>query len=132
MIHIPDNFLTVKYVGARIPGIENQADLRLGANCQVFAYELLKKNGLYPPNLRSSELWDDILHTKKVKNLRALDLMLYNPDNESFGAHVGVYIGAEKIIHLSYQNQKPEIIEHKLMSNNEKYRVFIGAKRVLK
>lgn len=132
MIHIPEKFLTVKYVGARIPSVENQADLSLGANCQVFAYELLRANGISTPNFRSSDLWEDKLFTVKVTEFQALDIMLYNPDNNSFGAHVGVYIGEGKIIHLSYQNQKPEIIEHTLMSDNEKYRIFIGAKRVLK
>ena len=131
-MHIPDNFLTTQYVGARIPGIENQADLSLGANCQVFAYELLRVNGVSIPNFRSSDLWEDKLFTLKVTEFQALDIMLYNTDNNAFGAHVGVYIGEGKIIHLSYQNQKPEIIEHRLMGDNEKYRVFIGAKRVLK
>ena len=128
---IPDCFLTVKYVGARTPGVENQSDLKLGANCQVFAYELLRVNGLVAPKLRSSELWSDTQYTIKVSDFQPLDLMLYNSDNNAFGAHVGVYIGDGKIIHLSYQNQYAEIIDHIKMSDNEKYRVFIGAKRVL-
>lgn len=132
MIHIPNNFLTVKYKGARIPGVENQADLTLGANCQVFAYELLRVNGLDAPNLRSSELWSDTFYSTVTDSLQPLDLMLYNPDSNAFGAHVGVYIGKGKIIHLSFQNQIPEIIEHINMLDNEKYHIFIGAKRIFK
>ena len=42
-IKIPKAFLDVQYKSARIPGVENQSDLSLGANCQVFAYVILKE-----------------------------------------------------------------------------------------
>ena len=48
-IKIPEAFFDVEYKSARIPGVENQSDLSFGANCQVFAYALLKENGSLMP-----------------------------------------------------------------------------------
>lgn len=41
-IKIPEAFYDVEYKADRIPAVENQSALALGANCQVFAYALLK------------------------------------------------------------------------------------------
>ena len=131
-IKIPKIFFEVQYNSSRIPNIKDQSDLTLGANCQVFAFELLKVNGITAPNFRSSELYSDTIYTEKVEIFKPLDLMLYNNNNNSFGAHVGVYIGNEKIIHLSLENGYAQIIEHQEMIKNRKYNIFIGAKRVLK
>jgi len=130
-VKIPNSFQNVKYQSNRIPGVENQSDLSLGANCQVFAYELLKANGLNPSNDRSSELWADESYSKKVTKFEALDILLYSEKGESYGAHVGVYLGSGKIIHLSLENGIPQIIEHLEMLQNPKYRCFVGAKRIL-
>ncbi len=129
---IPEVFYTVEYKSARIPGIENQSDLSLGANCQVFAYALLQANGVYVPNDRSSELWSDTSYSKVVSDFEPLDLMLYSASGESYGAHVGVYIGEGKVLHLSLQNGKPQVLPHTQMLENEKYCCFVGAKRILK
>ena len=48
-IKIPEAFFDVEYKSARIPRVENQSDLSLSANCQVFAYALLKENGSLMP-----------------------------------------------------------------------------------
>jgi hypothetical protein len=130
-INIPKAFFDVHYKTARVPGVSNQSDLSLGANCQVFAYELLRVNGLTVPNVRSSELWGDTSYSKDVVDFEPLDLMLYSADGKSYGAHVGVYIGNGELIHLSLQNSKPEIIAHCLMQKNDKYKYFVGAKRML-
>ena len=111
-IKIPKAFYDVEYKADRIPGVENQSDLTLGANCQVFAYALLNANGLHVPNDRSSELWSDTNYSEVVTDFEPLDLMLYSPTGEAYGAHVGVYIGEGKVIHLSYRNCKPEMILH--------------------
>ena len=131
-IIIPEAFFDVSYKSARIPGVENQSDLSLGANCQIFAYALLKENGLHVPNDRSSELWSDTSYSEVVTDFRPLDLMLYNATSGSYGAHVGVYTGDGEVIHLSLQNGKPEIISHESLLLNEKYQWFVGAKRILR
>mgnify|MGYP000315444279 CR=1 FL=1 len=128
---IPKAFYNVKYKTERFPGVENQSDLTFGANCQLFAYALLKENGLQVPNDRSSELWSDTRYSKVVTDFEPLDLMLYSPNGDAYGAHVGVYIGDGRVIHLSYANGKPEILPHIELLNNEKYRCFVGAKRIL-
>ncbi|EPT9328213.1 MULTISPECIES: hypothetical protein [unclassified Vibrio] len=66
---IPDRFKNVRYVSSRIPGCKDDSDLTLGANCQVFAYNLLKDFGLNPPNYRSSELWGDSEFSEVVTEL---------------------------------------------------------------
>ena len=55
-VKIPTELFQVEYKSHRIPGIDHQSDLSLGANCQLFAYELLRVNGLVAKNDRSSEL----------------------------------------------------------------------------
>ena len=131
-IKMPDTFYDVEYKAERIPGVDNQSDLTLGANCQVFAYALLNENGLQVPNDRSSELWSDTSYSEFVTDFKPLDLMLYNPTNDAYGAHVGVYIGDGQVIHLSYANGKPEILPHAELLKHAKYRCFVGAKRLLK
>lgn len=44
-ITIPARFFNVSYVSRRIPGVDSPSDLSLGANCQLFAYELLRHFG---------------------------------------------------------------------------------------
>jgi len=58
--------------------------------------------------------------------------MLYGQTGDAYGAHVAVFIGDGKVIHLSQENGKPEVLPHKSMLLNEKYRCFVGAKRILK
>lgn len=138
---IPSEFFNIKYSGARIPGVDNQSDLSLGANCQVFSYALLAINGVTVPNFRSSDLWEDqqfsiTTHKGSVNqlisfdSLQALDIMLYNSSDKAFGAHMAVYIGNGKIVHLSLANQYAEIIDHNTMVTRDKYRYFVGAKRI--
>ena len=97
----------------------------------MFAYEFLRVNEIIIPNFCSSELWEDKIYTKEVKVLKPLDLMLYSKDGKSFGAHVAVYIGFGDVIHLSADNKIYEIIRHENIIKNQKYKYFIGAKRVL-
>ena len=129
---IPAEFLTTTYDPSRTPGVANQSDLALGANCQVFAYELLRVNGLDLPNFRSSELWEDSLHTQHVTNLQPLDLVLYNNTPDPFGAHIGVCLDDHKVIHLSAERTVYEIVEHTTLMTRPKYALCIGAKRVIK
>ena len=132
LLNIPERFFDVKYEGARIPGCDNQSNLWLGANCQVFAYELLRENGLDIPNDRSSELWSDESYSQKVNDYLPLDIFLYNSCPKSFGAHVGVYIGGGMVFHLSLDNGFPKKESHESMLKNPKYKSFIGAKRIFR
>ena len=131
LLALPENFLSVRYNGAHYPGSPNTRGLEGGANCQQFAYELLRHFGLSIPDFRSRELWQDTTHTQRTDTLDILDLLLWNRTDEPYGAHVGVYIGDGKAVHLSKENGQPVIESLAGFQENPMYRVFIGAKRVI-
>jgi murein DD-endopeptidase / murein LD-carboxypeptidase len=128
MLNTPPHFRHVRYNAACYPGVAQ--GLGAGANCQHFAYELLRHFGLTVPHFRSSELWEDTNHTKKVIALEPLDLLLWNKTQEARGAHVGVYLGDDQIIHLSKAIGTASIWTLKEFQQHEQYTYFIGAKRV--
>ncbi len=129
-MEIPNRFTKVKYVSSRIPGVDNESDLTLGANCQLFAYNLLRYFGLKPPCLRSSELWADSTFSEAVTDFKPLDIMMYNDSPDSYGAHVGVYVGDGLVYHLSSANGIPKFESHSELFQQSKYCLFIGAKRI--
>jgi len=107
-LEIPARFRRVRYDGSCYPGRPGLRGLRRGANCQHFAYELLREFGFTVPNLRSSELWSDRKFSSRVRQLRKLDLVLFNRKRASWGAHVGVYVGGGKVLHLCKSAGRPE------------------------
>lgn len=130
-IDVPMHLLAIPYNGSICPGVDHPADLSTGANCQVFAYALLKHFGIDLPPFRSSELWEDILHTRQVSDLQPLDLLLFAPTADAYGAHLAVYLGSNEAIHLARAVGKPAIWPLERFSSVERYRTFIGAKRAL-
>lgn len=46
------------------------------------------------------------------------------------GAHMGIYLGNNKILHLSKEIGYPTIWDFKDFKKRSKYKMFIGAKRV--
>ncbi len=131
-ISIPIHFFNSIYDASKYPGSGNCISLENGANCQYFAYELLKHFDLSVPDFRSSDLWEDITYTEKVIDLKPLDLVFFNKDENSYGAHVGVYIGANKVVHLSKEVNYPTVWDMEEFTKRKSYSYFIGAKRVLK
>ena len=130
MIEVPSAFLAVSYKGDCYPGAPGVAGIAQGANCQQFAYELLRYFGNRIPDFRSSDLWEDVDFTLEVSNLEPLDLLLYNSTPRSWGAHVAVYLGEGQIIHLSKEFVRPVIWTHAQFLSTTSYRYFIGAKRI--
>ena len=126
---IPRHFLSIPYNAEIYPGIPHPADLATGANCQVFAYAILAHFGIAFPPLRSSELWSDTQHTSLVSDLEPLDLLLFAPTHDAYGAHVALHVGEGHAIHLSRAVGKPAIWPLDTFATHEKYRVFVGAKR---
>lgn len=95
-LRLPERVWTTPYVGRRFPGSRSVAEkpgLTEGANCQFFAYEVLRHFGLDIPAWRSSDLWADTELTERVRVPRPLDLALFNADDTAWGAHVGVAAG---------------------------------------
>jgi len=101
-----------------------------GANCQNFAYEILRHFGLDVPYLRSSNLWEDTEHTTIADEPRALDLLLFNRMEKPWGAHVALHVGDGQAIHLSKKIGSPVVWPFARFHEQPEYAVFIGAKRV--
>lgn len=129
-ISIPLSFFNSYYDGSKYPGSPKCRGIQKGANCQYFAYELLRYFGLKIPDFRSSNLWEDTSTTKKVQRLQPLDILLFNTVNKSYGAHVGIYLGNDKVIHLSKGVGYPTVWDIKDFKKRDKYKVCIGAKRI--
>ncbi len=129
---LPTRFQNVTYRGKRIPGVAQASDLSLGANCQLYAFEFLKEFGKEIPDFRSSDLWEDTQCTLVVEyDFKPLDIFLYHYQPESYGAHVGVYLNHHRILHLSKKNGLPKIEIHEDLIQQDAYKYFIGAKRVI-
>jgi hypothetical protein len=130
---LPSAFWSVPYVGSRFPGspaVAARPGLAAGANCQLFAYEVLRHFGLTPPALRSSDLWTDTRATVRVPAARPLDLMLFNATADPYGAHVGVRVDEGRVLHLCAEVGRPAVWEPAEFAARERYRVLVGIKRV--
>lgn len=131
-ISIPIDFFHIKYNESNNPLHRKGNIFRIGGNCQLFAYRFLHHFGFSLLTLRSSDLWHDQIHTRKVKKMKIFDLVLFNKINNPYGAHVGVCIGGNKIIHLSKQIGYPTVWDMSEFKDHEKYRIIVGIKRVKK
>ncbi|MFI1535149.1 hydrolase [Streptomyces anandii] len=132
---LPPALLDVPYVGSRHPGsaaVAARPDLAAGANCQVYAYAVLRHFGLAPPALRSGELWADTRATVRVTRPRPLDLALFAPSHDPYGAHVGVWAGEDRVLHLCAEAGRPAVWDLAEFAERERYRVLIGFKRVIR
>ncbi|MFJ9380223.1 hydrolase [Streptomyces sp. NPDC101455] len=131
---LPASVWTVPYVGSRFPGsraVAERPGLVLGANCQLFAYEVLRHFDLEPPVLRSRELWADTRATLRVSLARPLDLLLFNATDDAYGAHIGVWVDEEQVLHLCAETGRPAVWETAEFTARERYRVLVGIKRVV-
>ncbi len=132
MLDLPPHFMDVRYDAARIPGCDRPHDLSLGANCQVFAYEVLRQFGWVMPDLRSSELWTDRGFLRTVTEPSMLDLMFYNATQAAYGAHLGVFAGNGMVLHLSHANGRPRYETHADLMSQPAYTCFLGARRAMR
>ncbi|OAH12470.1 NlpC/P60 family protein [Streptomyces jeddahensis] len=131
---LPASFWSVPYVGSRFPGssaVARRPGLAAGANCQLFAYEVLRHFGLAPPDLRSSDLWSDTQATIRVAEAQPLDLLLFNATDDAYGAHVGVWAGGGQVLHLCAETGRPAVWTMTEFAERERYHVLIGIKRVI-
>jgi lipoprotein Spr len=130
-IEIPEHFHKVRYDGKCYPGAPGVRGLMGGANCQRYAYEFVRAFGYTIPNLRSSGLWVDTAHTVTVEQPEPFDLVLLNGKPDPWGAHVGVYLGKNLVLHLSKKIGIPAIESLESLMQIPKYRYLIGLKRIL-
>ena len=127
---LPPRFRAVDYEGAQIP--DGSHDLSRGANCQCYAYAVLAQFGIKLPPWRSSELWADATLTEPVTMFEPLDLLLFNPTDEPYGAHVAIYTGAGQALHLCKAVGQPTLWSLAQFAAQPRYRVLIGGKRALR
>jgi hypothetical protein len=121
--------MRVRYDGVRHPLAGPGSIFREGANCQRFVFELLRHFGYEVGPMRSSELYADRRFTRSVRRMRALGLLMFNRNAISWGAHLALYIGDGRAIHLSKEVGKPVIWEVAEFSKHERYRTLVGVKR---
>jgi lipoprotein Spr len=129
--YIPDRFWKIPYDTAHDPDSATLLGIETGANCQNFAYELLRHFGRHVPNLRSSNLWDDTEHTVVAGTYQPLDLLLFGRTRKAWGGHVAVYVGDDRAIHLSRRVGIAAVWTLAQFTADPEYRVLIGAKRAL-
>ncbi|MFI6339286.1 hydrolase [Streptomyces sp. NPDC050535] len=133
LARLPERVWSTPYVGGRFPGsraVTERPGLAEGANCQLFAYEVLRHFAMEVPAWRSSDLWADTALTERVANARPLDLVLFNATDESWGAHVGVVVGEGRVLHLSAEAGRPAVWGLADFAARDRYRTLLGFKRV--
>lgn len=135
LARLPEWVWETPYVGRRFPGsraVAEKPGLAEGANCQLFAFEVLRHWAIDVPAWRSSDLWDDTELTERVAHARPLDLVLFNATDDAWGAHVGVVVGEGRVLHLSAEAGRPVVWGMADFATRDRYRTLIGFKRVLR
>jgi hypothetical protein len=66
-----------------------------------------------------------------VVNPQPLDLVLFNHNEESRGAHVGVWVGHDAVLHLCKELGRPAVWDMAEFTKRGRYRTIIGFKRPL-
>ena len=64
-----------------------------------------------------------------VETPAPLDLLLFSPNDDPYGAHVGVFVGDDRVLHLCAEVGLPAVWRLADFAERERYRVLIGAKR---
>ncbi|WP_197675889.1 C40 family peptidase [Micromonospora auratinigra] len=117
------------YDGRRHPLREPVEPPTAGANCQRYASAVLALFGRAVPRLRSRELWTDP-RLRTVAVPRPLDLVLFNPTGDPYGAHVGVVLGDDEVLHLCREVGRPAVWSYAAFRRRPRYRTLLGARRV--
>ena len=120
-----------RFAAEMIPGHRREVGLDEGSNCQRYAYAVLAAFGVDVPPFRSDDLWADVSVTRQVTVPEPLDLVLYGPSDDPFGAHVGVCLGGTKVLHLCEEIGTPIVWDFEDFAARPRYRSQIGFKRSL-
>ena len=122
--------LTCPYRANAIPGARRPDQLEFGANCQLYAYAILALFARSVAPHRSSELWDDPALTRvALEDAEDLDLALFSPTGDAWGAHVAVVLG-NRLLHLSAEVGRPALWHWRDFAVRPRYRVLVGLIRV--
>ncbi|MGK0387930.1 MAG: lipoprotein Spr [Maribacter sp.] len=125
--------MDIKYNPRIIPNGEEHDIINNGANCQVYAYNLLRHNNLFVPDLRSSELWTDTEYSTLITgNYQALDILFFHKKNDAYGAHLAIFLGDNKAIHNAKKIGLPIIWDIDTFFQYPVYQFLLGGKRFFK
>lgn len=128
---LPASFWDVPWDSTRFPGAVERDQLALGADDNLFAYEVLAHFGKRIPDLRSAELWRDTEATKVVLTPQPLDLVLFHDREQAFGAHVAVVCSDTELVHLCAEVGKPAVWTFEQFAATPRYAHVVGIKRPL-
>lgn len=128
---LPPGFWDVPWDGDRYPGAVPRGELALGADDNLFAYELLAHFGKRVPDLRSAELWLDTDWTRVVLEPQPLDLVLFHDRQQAYGAHCGVVCSATEVVHLCKEEGRPAVWTLEQFAATPRYGHLVGYKRPL-
>jgi hypothetical protein len=126
----PAGIWRVPYVYSASPDSGDPPSWLDGANCQRYAYGVLSLYGLRCRPLRSSELWDDQDGSVVATDPRPLDLVLFNGSADPYGAHVGLWMAPDEILHLCREVGVPAVWSMAEFARRPRYATTIGFKRV--
>ncbi|WP_460570241.1 hydrolase [Humibacter soli] len=118
------------YVAAAHPQSVRPVPLDDGANCQTYAFAVLGLFGRRVPSHRSSELWDDPAFAHPDRDdATDLDIALFGPSEDAWGAHVAVILGG-RLLHLSAEEGRPALWDWQDFAARDRYSQVIGVVRV--
>lgn len=126
---IPSSYWGIPYSGKHHPGGGSSTNVFEGANCQSFAYAVLRLFGRRIPDFRFSDLWLDRGSTIVADEPRVLDLALFGGGENAWGAHVGVYLGDGRVLHLCKEEGFPALWTLGEFRSRPRYRPLVGFKR---
>ena len=128
---IPPQFLAVRYNGVAHP-LAPIVGLNQGANCQRFVFELLRHFGYEVGAMRSSELSSDHIYTRTVFRKRRFDILMFNRKDLAWGAHLALYLGNGRAIHLCKAIGRPAIWNSAQFARCDAYRTLVAIKRPIR
>jgi hypothetical protein len=127
---LPAHFWAVRYDGEVTPK-NAPARMEVRANCLVYAYAVLAYFGRDVPPFWSSELWADVSCTRIIASPQPLDLMLFAAEPIAYAAHLGVYVGEDRILHLCKEVGEPIVWPLAEFASRDRYQTLVGIKRVV-
>jgi hypothetical protein len=126
----PEGVWTVPYNSLAGPASGGPDSWLDGSNCQRYAYGILNLFGVNCPPLRSSNLWEDAAATKTVQGPQPHDLVFFAADSNPFGAHIGVWMAPDEVLHLCKEMGRPTAWSMAEFAKRSRYRTLIGMKRI--
>jgi hypothetical protein len=128
----PTWLTTVPYLGSAHPLAVSSPSIEEGANCQRYAYAVLAEFGLQVPPVRSSDLLEHPgLVRVGAEEPAPLDLVLLNDTATAYGAHVGVHLAADQVLHLCAEIGRPAVWSYADFARRTRYRRLVTGIRAV-